>query len=158
MSNGNAPVAVFNTNANGIQVSVNTGAPLTINGTGPSQNWNPQQPSSNPLSYSNGYPAPNVLGSMGVNQVMVMVNGAPISQPLQISIPQYAPVFSLQLYIFFSAYSTVSWTLLSSGQPFSSGTALSNNSMMMAVPKKAPSKSRPGKSKSSKSKSKSKKS
>ncbi len=158
MSNGSAPVAVFNTNTNVIQVSVNTGAPFTINGTGPGQNWNPQQPSSNPLSYSNGYPAPNVLGSMGVNQVMVMVNGAPISQPLSISIPQSGPVFSLQLYIFFSAYSTVSWTLLSSGQPISSGTALSNASMMMAVPKKAASKSKPGKSRSSKSKSKSKKS
>ena len=154
MSNGNAPVAIFNANSNPIQVSVNTGAPITINGTGPNQNWNPQQPSSNPLSYSNGYPQANVLGSFAPNQVVVIVNGVPVSQPLQISIPQSAPVFSLQLYIFF-AYSTVSWTLLSSGQAIASGAAVSNASMMRAVPKKALSKSKP--SKSSKSKPKSKK-
>jgi hypothetical protein len=123
------PVTVFNANTNQVSISVNTGAPIAINGTGPNANWVPQQPSPNPLSYSNGYPAANVFGSLAPNQVSVIVDGVPISQPLQISIPQSGPVFSLQLYIFFNTTSTVSWTMLSGGQPVASGMALTNSAL-----------------------------
>jgi hypothetical protein len=126
MSSGSVPVAVFNANTNPVQISVNTGAPISISGTGPNQNWVPQQPSPNPLTYSNGYPAANVFGSLAPNQVTVIVNGVPISQPLQISIPQTGPLFSLQLYIFFGTTSTVSWIMLSGGQPIASGMALTH--------------------------------
>jgi hypothetical protein len=142
MSNGNVAVALFNTNSSSLQIVVNNGSPVSIAGTGPSQNWVPQQPNPNPISANNGYPAPNVFGVMAPNQVQVIVNGTPVSAPLQISIPQSAPVFSLQLYIFFS-YSSVSWTLLNGGQLIGSGTAISDAAMMMmAAPKKAPSKSK----------------
>jgi hypothetical protein len=138
MSNGSVPVTLFNANSSSLQIAVNNGPPISIAGTGPSQSWVPQQPNPNPLSYTNGYPAPNVFGSLDTNQVQVIVNGMPVSAPLQISIPQGAPVFSLQLYIFF-AYSSVSWTLLNSGQPIGSGTAISHAAMMMmAAPEESP--------------------
>jgi hypothetical protein len=129
MSSGSAPVTVFNANTQPVSISVNTGAPIAINGTGPNQNWVPQQPSPNPLTYSNGYPAANVFGSLAPNQVTVIVNGVPISQPLQIPIPQTGPVFSLQLYIFFNTTSTVSWTMLSGGQPIASGMGLTHSAL-----------------------------
>jgi hypothetical protein len=124
VSNANVSVNVFNAGATTIQVSVNGGSPISIAGTGPSQNWAPQQPS-NPPSYTNGYPASNVFGSMGMNQVLVMANGSPLGQPLSISIPQRGPVFSLQLYIFFSG-SSASWTLLSNGQVIAAGQGIDN--------------------------------
>ena len=145
MSSGSVPVTVFNANTNPVAISVNTGAPVTINGTGPNQNWVPQQPSPNPLSYSNGYPAANVFGSLAPNQVTVIVNGVPISQPLQISIPQSGPVFSLQLYIFFSTTSTVSWTMLSGGQPVASGMALTHAALMASAKAAPSSKKKPAK-------------
>ncbi|HEX8161494.1 MAG TPA: hypothetical protein VF538_06455 [Pyrinomonadaceae bacterium] len=114
------PVNVFNAGSVTIQVGVNSGSPISVPGTGPTQNWAPQQPNSSPLSFSDGYPAPNVFGSMGMNQVLVMANGSPLGSPLPISIPQSSPVFSLQLYIFVSG-SSVWWTLLNSGQVIGSG-------------------------------------
>jgi hypothetical protein len=121
MSNANVPVAVFNTNTNSCAIVVNGGNQISIPGTGPAQNWVAQQPNPGQLSYSNGYPAPNVFGSMGGNQIQVFINGMSMGSPLYITIPQSGPVFSLQLYLFFSSNSSVSWTLLSNGQPIGSG-------------------------------------
>jgi len=121
MSNASVPVTVFNTNTNACAIVVNRGNQISIPGTGPAQNWIAQQPNPGQLSYSNGSPAPNVFGSMGGNQVEVFINGMPMGSPLYITIPQSGPVFSLQLYIFFSSNSSVSWTLLSNGQPIGSG-------------------------------------
>jgi hypothetical protein len=123
MSNANIPVTVFNSSTNACAILVNNGNQIVIPGTGPAQNWVAQQPNPGQLSFSNGYPAPNVLGSMGGNQIQVMINGMPIGSPLHINIPQSGPIFSLQLYIFFSSNSSVSWTLLNNGQTIGSGTA-----------------------------------
>ena len=118
MSNANVPVSVFNTNSGSCAIIVNRGNPISISGTGPSQNWVAQQPNPGQLSFNPGYPGPNAFGSMGGNQVEVIVNGAPLGSPLYITIPQSGPISSLQLYIFFSSNS-VSWTLLNNGQPIS---------------------------------------
>ena len=122
MSNASVPVTVFNSNSNACAIVVNRGNPISIPGTGPGQNWAAQQPNPGQLSFSNGNPAQNVLGSMGGNQIQVIVNGMPMESPLYITIPQSGPVFSLQLYIFF-ANSSVSWTLLNNGELIGSGTA-----------------------------------
>lgn len=120
MSNASVPVTIFNASQMAVQVSVNGGGQFTISGTGPGQNWQPQQPNPNPLSFSNGYPAPNTFGSMGANQVMIFIGGTPAS--LNIGIPGGVPINSLQFY-FFSSYSGVSWFMLNNGQVISSGSS-----------------------------------
>jgi hypothetical protein len=95
---------------------------------------------------------------MGMNQVTVLVNGVVISQPLYITIPQSGPVFSLQLYIFFSTTSTVSWVMLSAGQPVASGTALTVRAMEMSAMEVSSAASKPSSGKKSSGKKSSKKS
>lgn len=132
------PVTIFNANQQSVQVQVNGGAQFTIAGTGSSQNWQPQQPNPNPLSFANGYPAPNVFGVLAPNQVILFAGGSPISQPLSISIPQSQPINSLQLYLFFGSYTSLSWVLLNSGMPIAQGTQLVNGALLAQA--KAPSK------------------
>lgn len=110
-------VNVFNTNQFAIEVSVNNGNAINIPAAGPAQNWQPQQPSSNPLSFSYN-PAPNTLGA-GRNQVMVSGAGGEPTM-LSVYIPQ-VQISSLQLYIFLGQQS--SWCLLNNGQTIASGTA-----------------------------------
>ena len=150
MSTGSAPVAIFNANSQPVQVQVNAGTLVSILGTGPTQLWAPQQAGTSPWTYSNGFPAKDVFGSMGQNQVNVLVNGVVIGQSVPITIPQSGPVFSLQLYIFFNTTSTVSWTLLSSGQPVGSGTALTASALMLAAKESASGKKPSSKKKPSK--------
>ena len=138
------PVTIFNANQASVGVQVNGAAQFTVAGTGSSQNWNPQQPNPNPLSYVNGYPAPNVFGVLAPNQVILFSGGAPISQPLSISIPQSQPVNSLQLYFFFGTTTSVSWVLLNSGVPIAQGTQLT--SAALSAQAKASTK-KPGKAK-----------
>ena len=118
MSNANVPVTVFNTSTIPLQLIVNNGTPVSIPGTSPNQNWIPQQPNSNPFSFSQNNPAPNALG-YGSNMVQVMVNEMPINVPLQVSIPM-TQLFSLQLYIFL-ANSSASYALLNNGQLIGQG-------------------------------------
>ncbi|OLE54215.1 MAG: hypothetical protein AUG51_09270 [Acidobacteria bacterium 13_1_20CM_3_53_8] len=132
------PVTIFNANQASVQVQVNGGTQFTIAGTGPSQNWQPQQPNPNPLSFNNGYPAANVFGTLAPNQVVLYSGGSPISQPLSISIPQTQVVNSLQLYFFFGTTTTVSWVMLNSGQPIAWGTNLSTTALKSAASVKAP--------------------
>jgi hypothetical protein len=110
-------VNIFNPNQFTIRVSVNRGNEFDIPAAGPTQNWQPQQPSSNPLSFSYN-PGPNTLGA-GNNQVMV---SSAVGEPrmLSVYIPQ-VQISSLQLYIFLGEQS--SWILLNNGQTIASGTA-----------------------------------
>ena len=126
MSNGNALVNIFNASQLAMDVSVNQGNRFTIPGTSANQNWQPQQPNSNPVGFANGYPSPNTFGTMGSNMVTVFISGSVQSYQLQISIPQYAPISSLQLYIF-AGTNGVSWIVLSSGQLISSGSSQSES-------------------------------
>lgn len=116
MSNRNVPISVFNASSMSLQVIVNNGNPTSINGTGPAQNWTPQQPS-NSWSFNNGYPSPNQFG-FGGNFIQVMAGS--MSANFQVSIPQSVQITSLQLYIFLSN-DTASWILLNNGQVIGSG-------------------------------------
>ena len=115
-------VNVFNPNQFAIEVSVNNGNAINIPATGPAQNWQPQQPSSNPISFSYS-PGPNTLFP-GRNLVMVS-NAGGEPRMLNINIPQ-AQMFSLQLYIFIGEQS--SWILLNNGQMITSGNSQLNAS------------------------------
>ena len=117
-SNRSVPVSVFNASSMPLQVVVNNGNPVSINGTGPAQNWTPQQPSSSPWSCEMGYPSPNSFG-FGPNMVQMMAGG--VSTNFQVNIPQSIPILSIQLYIFFSN-AAWSWSLLNNGQLIGSGT------------------------------------
>jgi hypothetical protein len=134
MSNEGVAVTVFNPSTSPLQISVNDGAPFSIAGTSPNQDWVPQQPNPNPLSYTDGDPAPDVFGPGG-NQVQVLADGVPISWQLRINIPKSAQVISLQLYIFFSDRASVSWTLLNNGQYIASGTGVSAASSVQERPR-----------------------
>jgi hypothetical protein len=117
------PVTIFNANESDIALIVNGGGAFYISGTGPAANWQPQQPTPNPLSFSSGDPAPNVFGTLGPNQVLLIWGRGPIAPPLPIQIPQNQTIESLQLYIFFDLPpATVSWIMLNAGQPIASGT------------------------------------
>jgi hypothetical protein len=111
------PITVFNPGQFDLRLTVNGGNLVDIPGTGPGQNWLPQQPNPNPFSFNNGAPAQNVFGTSATNQVQLFVARGPIGPPLLISIPQNSTVDSLQLYIFFWPGIVISWMLMSDGQP-----------------------------------------
>ena len=121
MSNSNVSVNIFNPGSTQINIAVNNGNVFAIAGASPSQGWQPQQPSSNPVSFNYGNPAPNTFGGHGPNQVMVRDDFGN-QHVLQIHIPQSGPVISLQLYIFLS-HSGVSWVMLNNGQTIGYGNA-----------------------------------
>jgi hypothetical protein len=111
-------VNIFNPNQFTIRVSVNRGNEFDIPAASPAQSWQPQQPSSNPISFAFGHPTPNTLAG-GNNQVMVSgAGGEP--RMLSVYIPQ-VQISSLQLYIFLGEQS--SWILLNNGLTIASGTA-----------------------------------
>lgn len=109
-----SPVAVLNTSALALTVSVNNGAQFTIAGTGPFVNWVPQAPATGGPTFSPGPPAPGVLAP-GDNVVAVQPAG--FAQPTfaRVAIPASVPVTSLALYLFVGPAGQVSWTLLNSG-------------------------------------------
>jgi hypothetical protein len=110
-------IAIFNAGMQSVTVIVNNGPQTLIPGTSPAQNWQPQTqaPGTGP-SYSPGYPAPNVLGNAGPNQVQVYVAGSPIGgRPFQFSLPNNFPIGSVQIYLFFSNERNTSWLVLADG-------------------------------------------
>ena len=122
--NGNVPVTLFNAQSEQLQVSINGGQQIIIPGTGPSLNWNPQQPSANFPSFAYGTPQPNVFGTDGPNQVQVSIQGSNNSYQFSFNIPPSPPVSSLQLYFFWGSNSTVTWIMLNSGIPIAQGSQL----------------------------------
>jgi hypothetical protein len=110
------PVALFNASSQSIQFTVNNGRQVSVNGTGPSQNWQPQTqaPGTGP-TYSPSYPSQNVLGP-GMNLIMAYVNGMPIGDgPFQCPVPTYRQVSSVQIYIFFASMQSATWVVLTDG-------------------------------------------
>ena len=122
--NGNVPVTLFNAQSEQLQVSINSGPQIVIPGTGPSLNWNPQQPSANFPSFAYGPPKANIFGTDGSNQIQVSIQGSTNSYQYWVSIPPNLPVSSLQLYFFWGSSSTVTWILLNSGIPIAQGSQL----------------------------------
>ena len=122
--NGNVPVTLFNAQSEQLQVSVNGGTQIVIPGTGPSLNWNPQQPSANFPSFAYGSPQKNVFGTDAPNQIQVSIQGSSNSYLYWINIPPGLPVSSLQLYFFWGSNSTVSWIMLNNGIPIAQGSQL----------------------------------
>jgi hypothetical protein len=112
------PVAIFNASSQKIAVTVNNGSQTSVSGTGPSQNWVPQtQASGTGPTYSPGYPAPNVVGNLGQNQVTAFVDGVPVGGgPFYFSLPNGYPVGSVQMYLFFASVQSASWLILTDGK------------------------------------------
>ncbi len=109
-----SPVAVLNTSALALTVSVNNGAQFAIEGTGPFLSWVPQAPVAGGPSFSPGSPAPGVLAP-GDNFVAATPVG--FAQPTfaRVVIPAGVQVTSLALYLFVGPAGQISWTLLNSG-------------------------------------------
>ncbi|HEY6231128.1 MAG TPA: hypothetical protein VIW64_07685 [Pyrinomonadaceae bacterium] len=115
-------VTLFNPNELPLFFSVNNGSVFATSGTGPAQNWLPQQPDPNPLGFVDGSPAPNVLGTLGPNQVLIIFGRGPIASPVIINIPQGTQIDSLQLYIFLTLAPTAgTWVMLNAGTPLTWG-------------------------------------
>ena len=112
------PVTLINASSQSITLTVNNGPQIQIPGTGPSLNWAPQtQPPGSGPNYSPGYPAPNVIGNLGQNQLMAFVNGVPIGgSPFVFSLPTFYPVSSVQVYLLFSNVQSASWLVLTDGR------------------------------------------
>jgi len=134
------PVYVFNANELSVSLVVNDGNSFYISGTGPDQNWQPQQPNPNPFGFVDGPPAPNVFGTLAPNQVLILFGRGPISPPLIINIPQGTVVDSLQLYIFFTLAPTAgTWVMLNAGNPISWGNISSDADSQSSGENEAPS-------------------
>jgi hypothetical protein len=117
------PITIFNASPLAVQISINNGAPFNIPGTY-APNWTPQTPSAGaPTWGSSTVPAPNVI-AFGDNQLSVTPQGALEPYRTVLSIPA-APWGSVQIYVFFNAYSEVSWVLLNEGQFVTSNVRLS---------------------------------
>jgi hypothetical protein len=115
---------LLNGTSTALQVSVNNGDPFPIAGTDGSKNWQPQQPTPNPVSFEQGYPAPNRFGSYGANQMTVMSGAQRFD--LYIQMPQVR-INSLQLYLF-GGNNGMFWVMLADGVNIASGTSPLNAS------------------------------
>ena len=116
------PVTLFNPNELPLFFSVNGGNVFATSGTGPAQNWQPQQPDPNPLGFVDGSPAPNVFGTLAPNQVLIIFARGPVAPPVIISLPQGTQIDSLQLYIFLTLAPTAgTWVMLNAGAPITWG-------------------------------------
>ncbi len=98
--NGNVPVTLFNAQSEQVQVTINSGPQIVIPGTGPSLNWNPQQPSANFPSFAYGPPQANVFGTDGSNQIQVSIQGSNNSYRYWVSIPPSLPVLFTAIVFF----------------------------------------------------------
>ena len=112
------PVNIFNASTQTITVVVNGGPQVSIGGTGATAGWQPvSQPASAGVSYSPGYPAPNVIGNLEVNNVTATVQGVPIGgAPFYFSLPTNYAVGSVQLYLFFGSVQSANWIALTDGK------------------------------------------
>jgi|GEM_PF-3188524 len=110
-------VTIFNASSQSIAAMVNQGPQFSIPGTGPAQNWQPQSSASGAgPSFSPGYPSPNVLGTMGQNTIMFLLNGSPIGgRPFTFSLPNNLPIGSVQIFVFFSPQQSATLVVLTDG-------------------------------------------
>jgi hypothetical protein len=116
------PVVFFNANPLAVTVAVNGAtAPFGINGTSSSISWRPQSPFSNPVTFSaSGPPAANVLVP-GSNSIAITPKGVTNPYTFTVYLPPTFQWNSIELYIYFNSYATVSWIVLNDGQ-FVAGT------------------------------------
>jgi hypothetical protein len=104
-------------------MNINSGAPFTIAGTGPSTNWVPQMPNVG-VTFTGGPPAPGALG-IGTNDVIMTPAASATPFTAQITLPATVNWRSIQLYIFFQSYVSCSWALMNEGQIISYATVAS---------------------------------
>jgi hypothetical protein len=136
-------IALFNASSRAISFSVNQGGQISVAATGASTNWAPmRQNPAGPPTYATGWPAPNVIGNLGVNSIQAYVAGVAVSTPpFQFSIPAETPVGSVEIYTFFLSVQTCSWLALIDGKPFAqmivTGNSIPGESEDSGVPRHA---------------------
>ena len=111
------PIVFFNANTLAVTVQVNGAqTAFTINGTTSSIFWRPQSPFTNPVTFSpSGPPSANVLAP-GSNSFAITPKGNTQPYTFAITLPPTFQWNSIEIYIFFNSYATVSWLVLNSGQ------------------------------------------
>jgi hypothetical protein len=111
-------VALFNTSSQTILFVINNGPQCAVAGTGTPGGWQPQTqaPRIGP-TYSPGYPQPNMVGNLGLNQITAYVSGGPIGGAhFSFSLPTSHPVSSVQIYLFIQPFQSVTWVVLTDGR------------------------------------------
>jgi hypothetical protein len=110
------PVVFFNANTLAVTVQVNGAVSgFTINGTSSSIRWRPQSPFTNPVTFSSSQPAPNVLAP-GDNTMWITPQGVIAPYKFSLRLPPTFQWNSIEIYILFNSYATVSWIVLNDGQ------------------------------------------
>ena len=114
-------VSLFNTNSLPVQVTVNNGTTVAIQGASWPQ-LAPQTPASGNPNWDYGGPSPNTLGP-GTNSLTVTPQGMMQPFVFQVGIPGNFQWQSVQLYLFVDTSGSLAWVLLNGGSFVSSGTA-----------------------------------
>ena len=111
------PIVFFNGNALAVTVQVNGAlTAFSINGTSSSIKWRPQSPFTNPVTFSpSGPPSANVLAP-GPNSFAITPQGTTKAYTFTVTLSPSFQWTSIEIYIFFNTYATVSWLVLNSGQ------------------------------------------
>jgi hypothetical protein len=108
------PVTIFNASPLAVQISINNGASFSIQGTH-APNFTPQTPSAGGPTWGSTTAAAQNVIAFGPNELSITPQGVLAPYITQLDVPA-VPWISLQIYIFFNAYSGVSWILLNNGQ------------------------------------------
>jgi hypothetical protein len=112
-------------------ITINNGTKVAVPGTGPTNNWVPQQGTNTPWKFTPGNPEADLIG-VGDNQFQLSVPGVITGQQFIITVPKGIPILALQFYIYFSTLQTVSWVFCSYGQIISSQTLMSTQALKSA--------------------------
>jgi len=107
------PVTIFNTSTLNVIMQVNNGQQFQIAGV--SASGQPQVPAFGGPGWSYAGAAPNVLAP-GANSLMLAPSGMPRPLMTTLTLPGDVQWNALQVYLFFSTYSDVSWVVLNQGQ------------------------------------------
>jgi hypothetical protein len=108
-------ISIYNSSANGFEISVNHGPRIKVPGTTAGLKWAPQsqEPGKGP-SWSMQWPEPNVL-SYGQNLIELFVEGSPKTLTLPLRLPSHQRINSIQMYFLIANNEHVNWTMLNDG-------------------------------------------
>ena len=115
-------VTIFNANILDVVVQVNNGVQFSVSAAN-ATTWAPSSPSSGAPTWNNVAVAPNVFAP-GDNYLTITPAGVPQGFNTVVSLPKTMWI-SLQLYIFFDTYSSVSWIALNNGEYVTGNLSLS---------------------------------
>jgi len=107
-------VTLFNANSLDLLVSINNGQQFTLSSAS-APNWTPQQAAAGGPTWSDISPGQNVIAP-GDNYLQITPTGAIQPSSTVVNLPRNFQWTSVQLYIFFNAYSDLSWIVLNNGQ------------------------------------------